>query len=130
MSDQIFEAGLEIFKLVITALIYLAIVVNIFTRKGNGQLYFAAVLIGYFFISYVINDFFLATTFIAMWFVISGVEMFVSKNLLLAIFVMMFIVGYSNPLFFLLALILYTITTTNFLFSTYKRIKSGSTSSK
>lgn len=122
MADPIFESGLEAFKLIVTALVYIAIFVNIFTRKGNDQLYFIAVLLGYFFIVNVINDFFLATTFIAMWFVLIGVSLFIPREALIGIFIVMLFLDYSNPIFFLLAIAVYTITTTNFLFSSFRRL--------
>ena len=122
MPDPIFDAGLEIFTLIITALIYVGIFINIFTRRGLDQILFIIAVIGYFFILFVINDFFVATTFIAMWFVLTGTEFFLPKQILLGIFAIMLFVGTAHLLFYLLAIVLYTITVANFIFSSFRRM--------
>lgn len=124
MAEPLFDAGLEVFTLAIMALVYIAIFINLLTKRGTDQVYFLFVLAGYLFITTVIKDFFLATTFIAMWFVAAGVEIFVSKWVLIGLFAVMAFLGYSNPFFFLLALALYAITTANFIFSSFRLLKS------
>ena len=125
MADELFSQALEAVELIITLAIYLGILINIFTRKGSDQLMFVIALVGYFSILFFIQNFFLATIFITMWFVFIGYEFFVSKEILLGLFVLLALLDYSNPLFVLFALVVYVITTANFVFSSFRRIDAG-----
>ncbi len=120
MADVVFDSGLEVFRLAVSLLIYGAIAINIISRKDLEKLYFLFMLAGYYYVSTVVNDFFLATTFITMWFIVVGVDFFVPKYVLIAMLALLLFLDYANPLFFFIAIILYVVTTTNFIFSSFR----------
>jgi hypothetical protein len=116
------SASWEIYQIIVQFLVYAAILINLVLTKGSARIKFLGIVAGYFFISFYINDFFLASTFITIWFLISGVDFFVSPEILAALVIIMYFLSYSNPIFYLVVIILYSITLTNFLFSSFRMV--------
>ncbi len=123
MADPIFGAALEGFQLIAAVLITIGIIINLALRRGNERLLFMLVVIGYYAVIFLVNDFFLATTIIVMWFVATGAEFFLPKEILIVMFALLAVLGYSNPLFFLIASALYLISIANFLSTSYKLLR-------
>ncbi len=120
---ELFELALEGFKLIVQFLVYAAIAINFFTTKGMERIHFIVVLAGYLLILHFVQDFFLSTTLITIWFVFIGVKYFVSKEILYILFIIMFFLDYSNPFFYMLAFVLYIITLSNFILSSFSKLK-------
>jgi len=126
--SEIFSLGLEYFQWVIEILIWLAVIATFFTSKGNKRIQFIFVLAGYLLIRFYFGqfyeqNFFLGATFMCMWFIFAGVKFFVSKNILILLFIAMLFLTYSNPFFYIIAFVLYTLTLSTFLLSTLKNLK-------
>ncbi len=129
--SEVFSLGLEYFQWFIEILIWITVLVTFFTSKGSKRIQFIFVLAGYLLIRFYFGqfyeqNFFLGTTFMCMWFIFAGVKFFVSKNILILLFIAMLFLTYSNPLFYIIAFVLYTLTLSNFLLSTLKNLKQES----
>jgi hypothetical protein len=126
---EVFSLVVQYVKWFITLLVWIAIVIEFFSSKGKQKIYFLVVLSGYLLISYFIQDFFLSTTFLTIWFVFTGVKYFVSKEILFVLFVALLFLDYSNPFFYIIAFCLYIITLSNFIFSTFSKLLADRSSS-
>lgn len=126
MAEAFFDSGVELFRLAITILICIGILINIATRRGADQIYFIISLVGYFYLLLVMDDFFLATIFIAAWFIVMGSEFIVPKYILIALLAVIGFLGYANPFFFIGTIAVYVITITSFISNSFRRVKGGS----
>lgn len=119
------EGSWQLLQLILEILIYIAIIIFLITEKGSRRLIFLIILVGYFMITFYFNDPFLSAALITMWFLFSGITFFVSRELLIAFAIIMLILGYSNPLFYFIAVLFYIINVTNFIFAGLKRVRLG-----
>ncbi len=122
MASELFSIGLEAYQLIVQGLIYICIVITFFQSKGNKRIYFLFVLAGYILITIYIQNFFLSSTLMTSWFIFSGIDFFVSKEILFVLLLSMVFLGPSSPFFYIIALTLYTITLANFILSSFKML--------
>lgn len=117
---------MEVFQLIVQALIWTAVLVVFFQKKGYQKLYFLIVVAGYLLILYFIQNFYIATTFLCLWFIFTGTKFFVSKPILYSLFIALLFLGYANPFFYIISIVIYIITLSNFLLSAFKSVKETS----
>lgn len=122
MAADILEQAISAGNLILQVLIGLGILVNLATKRGKDLILFIIAVIGYLAILHFVNNFFVATSFICMWFVIMGAKFFVEKEILIGLFILMAIIGPSSPIFYIIAIMLYTISIANFLFTSAKQV--------
>ncbi|MFH1664091.1 MAG: hypothetical protein ABH986_04775 [archaeon] len=127
MVAESFSGLLEVFQLLITVLIWVCVAIQFFSGKRNEKILLIVIVIGYLLILYFIENFFFATTIMALWFLFTGTKFFVSKEILFLLFVVLMLLGLGNAFFYILVFVIYTITLSNFIFSTLKKINSKKT---
>ncbi len=115
--------GWGILQLIVEILIWIAIAISLLVKRGSERLHMVIILAGYLIISFYLYNFFLAATLMTMWFLFIGVGYFVSRGILIVLLIIMLLLGYANPFFYFIAVILYIITLTNFIFSSFRQLK-------
>ncbi len=118
---EAFAGLLEIFQLIVNVLVWLCVALNFVSGNTKERLNLIVVVAGYLAIIYFIQNFFAATTIMTLWFLFTGTKYFVSKEILFALYFVLIILGLSNPFFYLIAFVLYTLTLSNFILSTIKK---------
>jgi hypothetical protein len=118
-----FESLVSVFELVVQALIWISVVVVFLKKKGYEKIYFLIIVVGYLLILYFIQNFYLAATFISLWFIFMGTKFFVSKPVLYSLFIALLFLGFANPFFYIVSIVIYILTLSNFLLSTLKDLK-------
>jgi len=58
-----------------------------------------------------------------LWFLFMETKYFVSKEILFALYVILIILGLSNPFFYIISFVLYDLTLLNFILGTFKKVK-------
>lgn len=123
MAAETFIAGLNLYQLIITVLVWVCVLINLIYKKGADRLHLIFVVIGYIIIISFAENFFVSTTFICIWFLFSGVKFFVSKEILLLLFIVILFLGFSNPFFYIISYAIYALTLLNFILGTFKQVK-------
>ena len=123
MVAETFIAGLNLYELLITVLVWLCVLINLVYKKGSDRIHLILVVIGYLIIISFAQNFFVSTTFMCIWFLFSGVKFFVSKEILLLLFIIILVLGFANPFFYIISYVIYTLTLMNFILGSFKQVK-------
>jgi len=122
MGMAVFEATLGIYQTIIQILIYIAVAILLLTSKGNERVKNIVIMIGFFTLDFFIQNFFVSSTYIMLWLLFTGVKFFVSRELLIGLILLMLVLGFGSPFFYIIALILNIIVLVNFFFSTFRKL--------
>jgi len=123
MVAETFIAGMDLYQLLITVLIWVCVLISFFAGNRNKKINLVIVVIGYLAILYYIENFFAATTFMTLWFLFMGTKYFVSKEIIFILYVVIIVLGFANPLFYIISYVIYTLTLSNFILGTVKQVK-------
>ncbi|GEM_PF-3516788 len=120
-----------IYESIINTLVYLAIGVYFLTAENNEKRVHLLVIVGGFFaLSYLFElDFFALQAFIAGWVILAGGQLIASKEVLLAMLLLVVILPASNPAFFVLTFLFYVIVLGGFILGAGKAIATKANSS-
>jgi hypothetical protein len=105
----------QVLQFIVMPMIYISVILNIVATSGRERITNAIIIIGFFSLDFYFQDFFIKFAFIALWLLLMGVKFFVSKEILVVMVVFLFMLGYGNPWFQIIAILLYLIIVINFL---------------
>jgi len=113
----------SIYKLVVTVLVYFAILVYFITGKNNmDRLHFLLVIIGFFALDSYINDIFVSELFIAAWLIAMNIELMLPRYLAIIFLVVAAVVRAYSPTFIIISGLLYITILWGFVFGAFKKL--------